>query len=280
MLIIKNQRRINLDRPIGVIDSGVGGLTVLHELKRQLPKERFIYLGDTLRCPYGSKSDQEVQQYTWEMVHYLIQFDIKVLVVACNTATALVLDQLKENLSIPVIGVIEPGARAAIKSTETNHVAIIGTENTVNSQAYDLALRNIKPNINTTSVSCPEFVPLIESGRFVESDAIDVVERSLASIKEVYDIDTLILGCTHYPIIQPLIEQVVGDQMTVLSSAIETGSEVSTVLTFYNLHQSQTVDETSLEPVILTTGSLHVFERIKEEIFQLKSASLKQISLI
>ncbi|SEQ82824.1 glutamate racemase [Piscibacillus halophilus] len=266
-----------MERPIGVIDSGVGGLTVLHELKRQLPKEKFIYLGDTLRCPYGSKQEEEVIQYTWEMVTHLMTFDIKMLVIACNTATALVLEQLKEHLPIPVVGVIEPGARAAIKQTQTNHVGIIGTENTIRSQAYELALKRIKPNLTTTGVACPKFVPLIESGKFIESDAIKVVEESLEFINEHPDLDTLILGCTHYPIIQSLIEKVVGNNVTVLSSAVETGFEVSTLLTFYNMYNSQ--DMVHSEPVILTTGSLNVFQHLKEEIFQLKSASLKQITL-
>ncbi|MGP4071355.1 glutamate racemase [Piscibacillus sp. B03] len=268
---------MNLERPIGVIDSGVGGLTVLHELKRQLPKEKFIYLGDTLRCPYGSKQENEVIQYTWEMVTHLLTFDIKMLVIACNTATALVINQLQEQLPIPVVGVIEPGARAAIKATKSNHIGIIGTENTIRSQAYEKALKCINPNLTTNGQACPKFVPLIESGRFMEPDAIDVVSESLGFLNDHPKIDTLILGCTHYPIIQPLIEQVVGDQITVLSSAIETGLEVSTILTFHNSYNSQ--DHQQEEPVILTTGSLHVFQHLKEEIFQLKSASLKQITL-
>ncbi|TFB24962.1 glutamate racemase [Filobacillus milosensis] len=266
-----------MERPIGVIDSGVGGLTVLHELKRQLPKEQFIYLGDTLRCPYGSKGEEEVIQYTWEMVNYLMKFDIKMLVIACNTATALVLEQLKQNLPIPVIGVIEPGARAAIKATQSNHVAIIGTENTIHSQAYEHALIRIKPNIDTTAVACPKFVPLIESGNFVLEEAKEIVEESLEFINHYPTIDTLILGCTHYPIIQSLIEEVVGPRVTVLSSAVETGFEVSTLLTFYNLYHANT--EEIHEPAIFTTGKLHVFQRLKEDIFQLKNASLKHITL-
>lgn len=268
---------MNLEQPIGVIDSGVGGLTVLHELKRQLPKEKFIYLGDTLRCPYGPKKEHEVIQYTWEMVTHLMTFDIKMLVIACNTATALVINQLKEQLPIPVVGVVEPGARAAIKATKTNYVGIIGTENTIKSKAYEAALKRIKPSLTTVGEACPKFVPLIESGRFTEPEALDIVEESLEFIKEHPDIDTLILGCTHYPIIQPLIEEVVGERITVLSSAIETGFEVSTLLTFYNLYNSQ--KSKMEEPVILTTGSLKVFQHLKEEIFQLKSASLKQITL-
>ncbi|GEL76798.1 glutamate racemase [Tenuibacillus multivorans] len=266
-----------MNRPIGVIDSGVGGLTVLHELNRQLPTEKFIYLGDTLRCPYGPKEEIDVQQYTWEMVHYLMKFEIKMLVIACNTATALVLEQLKDNLPIPVIGVIESGARAAIKATQTNQVGIIGTENTIQSEAYERALKRIKPHINTLGVACPNFVPMIENGDFVSLNAKRIVEGSLQFMNHHPRIDTLILGCTHYPIIQPLIEEVIGENVTVLSSAVETGFEVSTVLTFYELFNTN--QQENQEPLIFTTGSLQVFQRLKEEIFQLKSATLKQVSL-
>ncbi|PKR79220.1 glutamate racemase [Halalkalibacillus sediminis] len=267
-----------MNQPIGVIDSGVGGLTVLHELKRQLPKERFVYLGDTLRCPYGSKEKEEVEQFTWDIVHYLLKFDIKMLVIACNTATAIVLEQLKQTLPIPVIGVIAPGARAAIKATQTNHVAIIGTQNTIDSQAYEKELLSIKPDLETYGVACPKFVPLIEGGTFDRYDAYHIVEDSLIELKEFPTIDTLILGCTHYPIIQSIIEEVVGGQITVLSSALETGFEVSSVLTY---HSMQATDDNidRQDPIILTTGSLHTFHQIKEELFQFKSAQMAHITL-
>ncbi|MDQ0351187.1 glutamate racemase [Alkalibacillus filiformis] len=268
-----------MERPIGVIDSGIGGLTVLYELKRQLPKEEFVYLGDTLRCPYGSKKADEVRQYTWEIVEYLLTFDIKLLVVACNTATAIVLEELKQYLSIPVVGVIEPGARAAIKSTETEHVGIIGTENTISSQAYEYALKQINPNIQTVGVACPRFVPLIESGRISGPEAKQVVHESLVNIKNDSSIDALILGCTHYPIIQPVIEDVLGKRVTVLSSALETGAEVSASLTFYNMHTTK--DEFPLsDPLILTTGSLSVLQRLKDEIFHFTNSQVKQVSIL
>lgn len=266
-----------MERPIGVIDSGVGGLTVLHELKRQLPKEQFIYLGDTLRCPYGSKKEEEVIQFTWEIVKYLMNFDMKMLIVACNTATALVLDQLKAHLPFPVIGVIEPGARAAIKATRSNHVAIIGTSNTIHSRAYEIALKQIKPDIQTLGLACPDFVPMIENGQFIGEDAKRIVENSLQNIRNHPFIDTLILGCTHYPIIQPLIEEVVGPKVTVLSSADETGIEVSTILTYNKMHA---IDRNSqADPVILTTGSLQMFYRLQEEFFHFQNIKMKHITL-
>mgnify|MGYP001220134941 FL=1 len=265
-----------MERPIGVIDSGVGGLTVLHELKRQLPKEKFIYLGDTLRCPYGSKKTEEVIQYTWEMVQYLLQFDIKMLVIACNTATALVIEQLRENLAIPVVGVIEPGARAAIKATKTNHIAIIGTANTVRSGAYVKALQMINSEISTVSLACPKFVPMIESGQINGEETKQIVEESLRELKNYSSIDTLILGCTHYPIIQPVIEEVVGEQITVLSSAIETGFEVSTILTYHDMLSKSNDND---EMLILSTGDIKMFRMIQEDIFHIKNFKLEKISL-
>ncbi|WP_411953597.1 glutamate racemase [Alkalibacillus sp. S2W] len=267
-----------MNRPIAVIDSGIGGLTVLYELNRQLPKERFIYLGDTLRCPYGSKSEEEVRHFTWEMVNYLLTYDIKMLVVACNTATAIVLDELKEQLPIPVIGVIEPGARAAIKSTETERVAIIGTENTISSQAYDHALLTINPSIQTLGVACPLFVPLIESGDLRSDEAYAVVEESLAPILNDSTIDTLILGCTHYPMLQPLIETVLNNHITVLSSALETGAEVSASLAFYELLNADMEGEEQI-PMILTTGHLSVLKRIKDELFHFNNSQVYRVSL-
>ncbi|WP_188206345.1 glutamate racemase [Alkalibacillus aidingensis] len=268
-----------MDKPIGVIDSGIGGLTVLYELKRQLPKENYIYLGDTLRCPYGSKKPEEVKQYTWEMVEHLMTYDIKLLVVACNTATAIVLDQLKEYLDIPVIGVIEPGARAAIKTTKTGHVGIIGTENTIKSGAYDDALKQINPVIQTISLACPQFVPMIESGQFASDESHKVVQENLKPIIKNPSMDTLILGCTHYPIIQQQIESVLDQQVTVLSSALETGAEVSTILTFYDLHIKEITNE-NVDPLILTTGTLQMLYRLKDELFQFNNSQVRRISLV
>ncbi|WP_027964631.1 glutamate racemase [Halalkalibacillus halophilus] len=266
-----------MNQPIGVIDSGVGGLTVLHELKRQLPREKFIYLGDTKRCPYGSRTSEEVVTFTWELVDFLMGYDIKMLIVACNTATAVVLQQLKEQLDIPVIGVIEPGARAAIKSTNTNHIAIIGTENTILSRSYDVALKEINPELQTISVACPLFVPLIESGKYSKREAKEVVDKSLRAIKKDQLVDTLILGCTHYPILQSVIEEVVGESITVLSSALETGAEVSTVLTFSQMHN--VMDQDPQAPEIYVTGDLQSVKPLIEEFFQFKSSIVKQVTL-
>src|SRR5699024_4931721 len=149
---------------IGVIDSGVGGLTVAYELMRQLPNEQLIYIGDTLRCPYGPRPKHEVKQFTFQMVHFLMQKNVKMIIVACNTATAFALEDLKRKYDIPIIGVIQPGASAAIKSTENNNIGIIGTEGTIQSNAYPNALHEINKHIEVSTLACPLFVPMVEKG--------------------------------------------------------------------------------------------------------------------
>src|SRR5690625_4717443 len=174
---------------------------------RQLPKEKLIYLGDTLRCPYGPRAKKEVKNFTWEMVEFLLKTNIKMLVIACNRATAFTLTDLQEKLDIPVIGVIQPGARSAIKTTQTNHVGIIGTEGTIRSGAYPNALKSIKPDIQVQALSCPLFVPMVEQGILSGKQAEKVIAESLIPLNSDSDsdMDTLILGCTHYPLIKETI---------------------------------------------------------------------------
>ncbi|HEX7066074.1 MAG TPA: glutamate racemase [Bacillales bacterium] len=218
-----------MDKPIGVIDSGVGGLTVARELARQLPKEEIIYFGDTIRCPYGSRPREEVREFTWEMTDFLLGQEIKMLVVACNTATAIVLDEIREQLDIPVVGVVHPGARSAIKVTRTNQIAVIGTTGTIKSGAYEKALKNISDEVEVESLACPRFVPLVEKGQLVGPEIENAVGESLKPLKSL-TIDTLILGCTHYPLLRGVIRKVMGPEVNIICSGAETAREVSTVL--------------------------------------------------
>ena len=254
-----------MKRPIGVIDSGVGGLTVMHELMRQLPREKLIYLGDTKRCPYGPRSKEEVRKFTWEMVDFLLEKNIKLLVIACNTATAFALDDLTEKLDIPVIGVINPGSRAAIKATKNSHIGVIGTEGTINSGAYPEALKRINPNLHITALACPLFVPLVERGIFSGHVVEKVVEQSLQPLKDNNQMDTLILGCTHYPLLRPVIQKVVGGSVTVISSSEETARETSAIL---EIKQMQ--NKTDEKPVheIYSTGEIGRFNQIANNIFE------------
>ncbi|MFD2759583.1 glutamate racemase [Lentibacillus juripiscarius] len=254
-----------MNKAIGVIDSGVGGLTVAHELMRQLPKERLIYLGDTQRCPYGPRSKDEVKKFTWEMVEFLLEKDIKMLIVACNTATAFTLHELKEHLSIPVIGVIKPGARAAINGTKSSHIGVIGTEGTIRSDAYAKALKDINADLDVQSLACPSFVPMVEQGRLSGEQTEEVVGDSLLPLKQKRNLDTLILGCTHYPLIKDTIQLVMGDDVAIISSSEETAREASTILEFHGILYKG--EETPLHQ-FYSTGQLEVFAKIAEGIFK------------
>jgi glutamate racemase len=252
-----------LERPIGVIDSGVGGLTVAREIMRQLPKEQIVYLGDTARCPYGSRPHEEIRQFTWEMTNYLLQYDIKMLVIACNTATAVALEEIREKLDIPVLGVVHPGARTALKITKNYHIGVIGTIGTVQSGAYEQALKSINSAVKVESLACPKFVPLVESGDFEGEHAKQIVAESLAPFKES-KMDTLILGCTHYPLLSPLIGEYMGQKVNLICSGDETAREVSTIL-----HHSRLLytGEKRRDHLFLTTGSKETFQKIASKWF-------------
>lgn len=247
-----------MERAIGVIDSGVGGLTVAKEIMRQLPNENIIYLGDTARCPYGPRTGEEVKAFTWEMTRFLLRKNIKMLVIACNTATAVALKEIKRELLIPVIGVIIPGARTAIKVTRNNHIGMIGTIGTVKSGAYDAALKQINHRVQTVSLACPKFVPLVESGEYEGPVAQRIVAQTLQPLKGT-GIDTLILGCTHYPLLEKVIRAEMGNEVKVISSGAETAREVSTILS----HQNQLASSKNVcQHQFYTTGSKTIFAKI------------------
>ncbi|MBD0381182.1 glutamate racemase [Paenibacillus sedimenti] len=218
-----------MQQAIAVLDSGVGGLTVVRELMRQLPQEKVIYFGDTARSPYGPRPAEEVRIFTRQIVDYLFQFDPKMIVIACNTATAVAIDDIRTHVPIPVLGVISPGARAAIKSTKSGIVGVIGTEGTIRSMAYEQALRTISPGIQVYSEACPLLAPFVEKGLFDAEEANAVVEQSLRPLVGK-PIDCLILGCTHYPFLTDSISRVMGTEVTLISSADETAQEISTIL--------------------------------------------------
>ena len=215
--------------PIGIFDSGIGGLTVLREITRLLPKENTIYLGDTARVPYGSKSKETVERYSLEVAHFLLKYGIKMLVAACNTASAYALDRLKKELAIPVIGVIEPGAKAALLATRTKRIGVIGTEGTIRSNAYASAIKALDPDVSTFTKACPLFVPLAEEGWTDDSVTFSVAERYLGELK-AHGIDTLVLGCTHYPLLKGVLAKVMGPGVTLIDSAESTAEEVKRVL--------------------------------------------------
>lgn len=218
-----------MEQPIVILDSGVGGLTVTREVMRQLPHERIIYFGDNARAPYGSLAPEEISKFIREIVNYLGQFQPKIIVIACNTATAFALDEIRAMVNIPVLGVIKPGARAAIEQTLNGYIGVIGTEGTINSGAYENALKELSPSVNVISRACPLFVPLVEKGNFQSYESYETIYRSIVHLRQ-YPIDCLILGCTHYPFLADMIQQVVGPGVRLISSADETARELSAIL--------------------------------------------------
>lgn len=216
---------------IGVVDSGVGGLTVAKEVLRQLPREDIIYFGDTDRCPYGPRSYEEVRRFSMQMISYVLTYDIKALMIACNTATAVVLPEITSMLDIPVIGVIEPGARSAIRNTKKGKIAVIGTEGTIRSGAYAKSLKKLSPAATVVSLACPTLVPFVENGNFRDPSGLKIVKEALSPL-EGEDFDTLILGCTHYPLIAHFIQEAVGSRVKLISSAEQAASELSAVLSY------------------------------------------------
>ncbi|MBS9804138.1 glutamate racemase [Bacillus cereus] len=244
---------------IGVLDSGVGGLTVASEIIRQLPKESIYYIGDNKRCPYGPRSVEEVQSFVFEMVEFLKQFPLKALVVACNTAAAAALTVLQEALSIPVIGVIHPGARAAIKVTKKGEIGVIGTVGTIQSNMYEKALHELDTYLEVHSHACPTLATVVENQLEDTAYVTQQVKQALLPLTKE-DIDTLILGCTHYPLLESYIKKELGEDVTIISSAEETAIELSTILQ----HKGILSDNLNPKHRFFTTGSVLSFEHIAE----------------
>lgn len=220
---------IDPNHPIGIFDSGVGGLTVLKEIYDYLPNEDIIYLGDTARVPYGPRPLSEVRRYVLEISNFLFSEGAKIIVIACNTGTAAGLLEAREMISLPIIGVIEPGAKAAVNATKKGKIGVIGTAGTVNSQAYDIAIRKIDSSIEVVSVPCPVFVDFVEQGNIESPQLLEAAYEHLAQLIG-HEVDTLILGCTHFPLIRNSIAQVMGQDVTIISSAEETAKEVAIVV--------------------------------------------------
>jgi len=216
-------------KAIGIFDSGVGGLTVLKEIARALPQEDTIYLGDTARVPYGTKSPETVTRYAHQITSFLVHRDIKLLVVACNTASAVSLEALKEHFAIPIVGVIEPGARAAAAATKTGKVGVIGTEGTIRSSAYAKAIKRLNPEVEVLTRACPLFVPLAEEG-WVDNEVARLTARQYLHGLREDGVDTLVLGCTHYPLLKGIIAEAMGPRVRLVDSAEETARTVADIL--------------------------------------------------
>ncbi|MBC8344780.1 MAG: glutamate racemase [Candidatus Marinimicrobia bacterium] len=228
-------------QPIAVFDSGLGGLTVVKALQKNLPNESIIYFGDTARVPYGNKSQNLIQEYGKEITEFLIKKGAKAVIVACNTASALALPLLKNIFDIPIIGVISPGAEMAYSVTRSKKIGIIGTLATIQSKAYEMALQNLDNTIQTKAKACPLFVPLVEEGWLIGEVPAQIAETYLSELID-NGIDTLILGCTHYPLLIPVLEKVVGNRIRIVDSAETTAKYTADLLKNLNLLTDNTTD--------------------------------------
>jgi glutamate racemase len=213
------------DKPIGIFDSGVGGLTVAKQVFRLLPHEKVIYFGDTGRYPYGPRSQQIVAKFSFQNTNFLLKEKVKFIVVACNTASAVALPQLQKHYQIPMIGVIDPGAKAAIGTTKNRRVGVIGTVGTISSDAYRKAIQKLSSGIKVFSLPCPLFVSLAEEG-YIDKKATRLIAEDYLSPLIKKDVDTLVLGCTHYPLLKKVLSQVMGEDVRLIDSAEETAKEV------------------------------------------------------
>lgn len=252
-------------RPIGVFDSGVGGLTVLSELRGRLPRESTIYLGDNARAPYGPRPADEVRRFTLEAIDWLLQQDVKLLVLACNTATARALGPVRARSTVPVLGVVRPGAVAGAAATRTAAVAVIATAGTVESGAYPDAIVEAAPGTLVTQLACPELVPMVEAGILAGRRAESVLRAYLEPLLGAApQIDTLLLGCTHYPLLRPVIEGIVGDDVAVVDSAFTTALAVEDLLDALG---SRSDPDAAIRHRVATTGDVEAFVSVASRLF-------------
>lgn len=223
--------KVGKNAPIGVFDSGVGGLTVVREIMRQIPNEKIVYFGDTARVPYGSKSKDTVTRFSRQIVHFLESQKVKAIVIACNTASAYALETLEKEVSIPMIGVVKPGAKVAAETTKNGKIGVIATEGTISSGIYSSYIKEIKKDAKVIGKACPLFVPLVEEGLLEDPVTEEIARRYLTEFtQQDKDIDTLILGCTHYPLIRSTLGKIAGENVTLVNPAYETARELKELL--------------------------------------------------
>ena len=264
------------NQPIGFLDSGVGGLSVVKEVMKKLPNENILFIGDSARNPYGNRTKEEVIQYSRELSHFLLKKNIKMLVIACNTATAAALKVLQEELDIPVIGVIEPGSQAAVQKTKNNHVGVIGTVRTVESSEHLNQIKKLNPLANVDTLAVPKFVEIVENNDLTSNYARSVIQTELKELKEM-DIDTLILGCTHYPLLADLIQDYLGEEVNLIDPAIATTQLINDYLIKYDLLNPST--EKSTESIFYTTAQTKKFEEIARNWIPIGQFKVENISV-
>ncbi|OJF95328.1 glutamate racemase [Alkalibacterium sp. 20] len=264
-----------MNKPIGLLDSGVGGLTVLKAVTDRLPNESIVYIGDTKRCPYGNRSKEEIIEYTLELVQFLMDQHVKMIVVACNTATAHTLEIVKKKVDIPVIGVIEPGSEAAVRLTTSKEVGVLATVSTVDSGFYEKSILGKDESIHVKSLACPKFVDIVEKNVYETVEVKKIVEKSLESFK-TENMDTVILGCTHFPLLTPFIQERLGIEVALIDSGALTSHEVEKVLKAFKI-EARAVNASVID--IYTTGPEETFRTIAQNWLQTSQLNVRSISL-
>lgn len=263
------------NKPIGVFDSGLGGLTVVNQLVQYLPQESIVYFGDTARVPYGSKSPETVRKFAGQITRFLQARSVKLIVVACNTVSSVAMEKVVETSSVPVIGVIQPGARAALEKSKNRRIGVIGTSATVAAGKYNSVLSSMAPDVAVFSQACPLFVPLVEEG-WIDSEVTEMVARIYLEPIIRQSIDTLILGCTHYPIIKETIKKIVDNKVEIVDSAIQTALEVRNELTSNNL-----LNESVIQPehLVFVSDFPQKFKDIARRLLGQPLENIRRISL-
>ena len=275
----KEDNKINdNNKPIGVFDSGVGGLTVFRELINELPRERLIYFGDTARVPYGSKSKDTVTKYSEQIVRFLMEQNVKAIVVACNTASAMALDTIEKEIDIPIIGVVKPGAHTAMRITGVKKIGVIGTEATISSEMYSNYIRSIDSSIQVIGKSCPLFCPLVEEGLWEDPVTEEISRRYLMELVDT-GIDTLILGCTHYPLIKRTIQRVVGEDIALVNPAYETAVECKNMLKAKSLLNEEPIHISENAFTFYVSDEAEKFRRFANSILPMGILGAKKIDI-
>ena len=264
--------------PIGVFDSGVGGLTVAREIMRQIPNERIVYFGDTARVPYGSKSKETVTKYSRQIVRFLETQNVKAIVIACNTASAYALEQIEKEIKGPIIGVVKPGAVTAARATQNGKVGVIATEGTIQSEIYTQYIKELKQDAKVIGKACPLFVPLVEEG-LLEDPVTDEIAQRYLSVLIDSGIDTLILGCTHYPLIRSTVGKVMGDKVTFVNPAYETAIELKRLLENHNMLQDEKPALGTNQYQFFVSDGADKFQQFANNIFKYGVLAVKQINI-
>ncbi|MGN0168988.1 MAG: glutamate racemase [Acetatifactor sp.] len=273
-----NRELLRKDAPIGVFDSGVGGLTVAREIMRQIPNEKIVYFGDTARVPYGSKSQETVTRFSEQIVRFLRTFQVKTIVVACNTASAYALDTLEEDIDIPIIGVVKPGAKVAAEATRNGRIGVIATEATIGSQIYTKYIQDLNKNVTIYGKACPLFVPLVEEGLLEDPVTDEIARRYLTELIDI-DIDTLILGCTHYPLIRSTLGRIMGEKVTLVNPAYETAIELKSMLERMDLLNEEAPGLGSNKYQFYVSDKAEKFVRFANSIIKYGILSAKTINI-